>query len=234
MDKLSKKQKVIISSIGLLIVFILMGNSNNIPETYADRVFKPISRENATFYYSGIMLMIITVFCLTLLNKVKETKLLKTGVRRVVVTFILIGIFPTMWGGCNIFFKGFSKDLNSIYLYRDRTNVSIYGDENGVSAFGQVYIKNCSNETQKFYLKIKVPSIASEDINEEYFTVKHEFRLPPKEERRISINEELTLHRQDDLFGYNATVYEYVLFNDNEQVVFKGTVDDYKYDNYEH
>lgn len=225
---------VILCCIGLATVFILMGNNNNIPEAFSERIFKPISREYFTFYYVGIILMFITYYSLYGLNEVKESKLLKTGFRRIVVTFMLMGMFPSIWGYFNIFYKGFSKDLNSIYLYRDRSSVSFNSDENSVSAFGHIYIKNCSSETQKFYLKIKLPAIVRQDINEEYFTIKNEFRVPPKEERDILIFEDISEDRTKKWVSYGASAFEYVLFNDNEEVVFKGTIDDYKYDTYPH
>ncbi|MDY6228157.1 MAG: hypothetical protein SPH93_10965 [Clostridium sp.] len=58
MKKVSKKQKKLLCYLGLLVIFILMGNSNNVPEVFAERIFKPIRpANNSQVKYKKIILI---------------------------------------------------------------------------------------------------------------------------------------------------------------------------------
>ena len=61
LNKLTSMQKRILCFIGLGVIFILMGNSNNSPEIFIQRIFKPISRNNSTFNYSGFIVMVNSI-----------------------------------------------------------------------------------------------------------------------------------------------------------------------------
>lgn len=57
--KLFENKKLNISYIVLILMLILMGNSNNNPSTYIERIFKPINFADGTLYYSTIIVLII-------------------------------------------------------------------------------------------------------------------------------------------------------------------------------
>lgn len=122
MDKLSRRQKIIFCYLGLALMFVLMGNSNNVPEIFAERIFKPIRGDSWRIHYSGLIVMVGIYYCLKQLNEMRKSSLIKTGFRRVIVTIVLISAFTEIWVYGIQFYKGFSKDLNSIYL--DRENFS--------------------------------------------------------------------------------------------------------------
>ncbi|MBK1809266.1 hypothetical protein JHL18_01215 [Clostridium sp. YIM B02505] len=227
MKKLSKMQKVILCYLGLAILFVLEGNSNNTKDIFLERIFKPIRGENWAFHYAALILIIGIYFCLKQLNEIKEKAPIKTAFRRVIVTIILIIIFPSMWGLCTQFYKGFYKDLNSIYLDRERTSVNFSKNNDKLTVSGNIEIKNCSNDIQKFYIKIKAPSLVKEDINEEYITLKNEFIVHPKERKRLLLNEELSLDKEVQYLGYGSKTFGYILFNDKDEVVFQGMSEEY-------
>lgn len=222
MKKLSKIQKIILCYLGLAILFVLQGNSNNVKEIYVERIFKPIRGNDWTFHYAGLIVIIGIYFCLKQLNAIREKAPIKTTLRRVIVTIVLISVFPAMWGKCIQSYKGFLKDLNSIYLDREKTSVNFNGNNDKLNANGSIVIINCSNDIQKFYIRIKAPSLVEEDINEEYITLKNEFIVHPKEEKRLLISEEVGLNKENKYSGYSAKAFEYVLFNDKHEVAFKG------------
>lgn len=228
--KLSKLQKIILCYLGLVIAFILLGNSNNVPEIFAERIFKSIRGNNWSFNYSGLIVIVGIYYCLKILNEIKEKSLIKTTFRRIIVTIVLMNVFTGMWSYCIQFYKGFSNDLNSLYLDREKTSVDFNGSEDKITVDGTIDLKNCSNDTQKFHIKIKATSFVREDINEEYITLQNEFILYPKEEKTLFINEELKVDRVTQYSGYSCRTFEYIVFNDIDKVVFKGTLDDYQTD----
>lgn len=90
MKKLTEKQRKVLCYVGLVIIFILLGNSNNNPTLFAERIFKPIRGDSWSIYYSGLIVIIPFYYILKEFNKNKERKLIKTRFRRIVVVIILI------------------------------------------------------------------------------------------------------------------------------------------------
>lgn len=228
LDKLSKMQRRILCCLGLTIMFVLMGNSNNVPETFAERIFKPIICNGGRFYYAGLIVIAGIYCCLKKFNEIRGNSLINRTFRRFIITIVLMNLFSAMWIYCIQCYKGFSNDLNSIYLDREKTSVQFHGDKDKLIINGTIDIRNCSNYTQKFQIKIKAPSLVKEDIKEEYITLENEFEAHQKEEETLRINEELKLDREIQYSGYGSKAFEYILFNDKGEVVFKGTLEEYK------
>lgn len=231
MKKLSNTQKRILCFIGLGVIFILMGNSNNSPEIFIQRIFKPISSNNSTFNYAGFIVIGGIYYFLYKLNEIKENRLIKTGFRRFIVTIVIINMFPTVWNDCVQFYKGFYKDLNSIYLTRENTYININKNEEMITIDGKLDIKNCGDETKEFYIKIKSPAVVKEDIDKDYITIDEKYILHPKEEKTLYINQELMEKGDSKYTGYGIRGFEYILFNNEDEIVFEGTASEYKYDN---
>lgn len=124
MKKFDNK-KLIISYIGLILMFVLMGNSNNNPSSYMERIFKPITFGDSTFYYSTIIVMVVIYYCLKGINSEKENYFINSPFSRFIVTIILISGFIWLGGYSTKFYKSFSNNLNSIYMNRDKTHVKL-------------------------------------------------------------------------------------------------------------
>ena len=209
-------------------MFVLMGNSNNVPETFVERIFKPIRGNDWRFYYAGLIVIVGIYYCLKQLNEIRENSLINRRFRRVIVTIVLMNLFSVMWVYCIQRYKGFSNDLNSIYLNREKTSVQFHGNKDKLIVNGTIDIINCSNYTQKFHIKIKAPSLVKEAINEEYITLENEFKAHQKEEETLLISEELKFDRETRYSGYGSKAFEYILSNDKGEVVFKGTLGEYQ------
>lgn len=231
LKKLTSVQKRILCFIGLGVIFILMGNSNNSPEIFIQRIFKPISSNNSTFNYSGFIVIGGIYYCLYKLNEIKENRLVKTAFRRFIVTMLLMNFFHTIWDNCIQIYKGFYNDLNAIYIDREDTHINFNKDDKNTTVNGQIDIKNCGDETKEFYIKIKVPAVVREDINKDYINLAEIYILHPKEEKTLYISQALIEKGESKYTGYNTRGFEYILFNNEDEVIFEGTISDYKYDN---
>lgn len=230
MKKFDNK-KLIISYIGLILMFILMGNSNNNPSSYMERIFKPVTFGDGTFYYSTIIVMVVIYYCLKGINSEKENYFINSSFSRFIVTIILINVFWGLGGYSTQFYKSFSNSLNSIYMNRDKTHVKFDYEKNKLSLNGKISILNCSDEIQEFRIKIKSPSLVKKFINKDYIVLKNKVKIYPKEKRNLQINEDFDykLKKGEDL-GYSGEAFEYKIFNDDNEVVFKGSTDDYVVD----
>ena len=225
-----KNKKLIICYIVLILMFILMGNSNNNPSPYIERIFKPITFGDGTFYYSLIIVMVLVYFCLKYINSENENYFINSFFSRFIATIILINCFTWLGGYCTKFYKSFSNNLNSIYMNRDETSVCFDYQENKLSLTGEISLLNCSNEVQEFNITIKSPSLLKDYIKEDYIVLKNKVKLYPKEERSIYINEEFDYDIKSENIGYSSQAFEYILFNDEYKVVFERSIDDYNID----
>lgn len=225
--KIFKNKKLTICYIILILMFILMGNSNNNPSPYIERIFKPINFADGTLYYSTIIVMIVVYYCLKLINNEKENNFINSFFSRMIVSVILIS--GAVWLGtyCTKFYKSFSHNLSSIYMNRDETSVDFDVEENKLSLNGKISILNCSNEVQEFSIKIKSPSFMKKYIDKDYVVLKNKVKIYPREERNLYINEDFDFDIKDNGVGYSIQAFEYIFFDDNEDIVFKGSVDDY-------
>ena len=225
--KIFKNKKLTICYTLLILMFILMGNSNNNPSPYIERIFKPINFDNGTFYYSTIIVMIVVYYCLKLINNEKENNFINSFLSRIIVAVIFISGSVWLNTYCTKFYKSFSHNLNSIYMNRDETSVAFDVEEKKLSLNGKISIFNCSNEVQEFSIKIKSPSYMKKHIGKDYVVLKNKVRIYPREERNLYINEQFDFDIKDYGSGYTGNAFEYILFDDEEDIVFKGSVDDY-------
>lgn len=225
--KLLKRHKLTLCYIGLILICLLMGNSNNTPVTYMERIFKPISFGSGTLYYANIIAILIIYYSLKAINDNKEHYFIKSISSRIITMIVLVSIVT--WSGEYItkFYKSFYNNLNSIYMNRDETSIEFNFDDNKANINGQISIINYSNKIQEFNIKIKSPTIVKNYTKEDYITVKNNVKIYPKEEIRIYVDEEL-----DKIEGlqYSTQAFEYILFNNKDKTVFKGNIEDYNSD----
>ena len=215
----------------LAITFILMCNTNNNPEAFIVRIIKPIKTQNGIYYLGGVVTLLTTYYTLKYINLIQEKKLIKTRLRRVIVTIILgnivsiVAIYPTQ------FLKGVSKDLNSIYLYRDNSSVVFQGDKTCEKINGLIKVKNCGNNLQEFYIKVKVPASVKSKLGKEYVDIESKYSLKPNEVKEINIYQQLSsADKINNINSYSDNAFEYILYNENDEVIFKGTQTDYHLD----
>lgn len=66
--------------------------------------------------------------------------------------------------------------------------------------------------------------------NKDYIALRGGVKIYPKEEVDLYINEEFDYAMKNEGAEYGGQAFEYVLFNDEDEVVFKGSLDDYNID----
>lgn len=210
----------------LLLMFLLAGATNEIPDAFIDRIFVPLHGGNWSFHYAGIVLIIIVYTCFRQLNLQKESVLLKTGWRRMIATFVFISLSQYTSIFTTQIQKSFSHDLTSIYLDRSESNVSVMGSETELKLEGQLKLKNCSDEEQRFYIKISMPTFVEEVALLDEVILNQVFTLPAKTTQSIMIDETMTV-QMSGYHSFHATAYEYMLLNEKSEIIFKGSFDQY-------
>lgn len=225
--KTLKNKKLIISYITLGLVFILMGNSNNNPSTYMERIFKPIYFKNGIFYYSTIISIMLVYYSLKNINNEKKIKYINSFLSRLIVAIIFMAVSAWLNTYTTKIYKSFSNNLNAIYMNRDETSMEFDCEKNKITVKGKISIINYSNEIQEFKIKVKTPSLVKSQIKKDYFVLSKKVKIYPRQKRDLYINEEFDYKLKENSIFYDENIFEYVLFNNKEQVIFKGSLDYY-------
>ncbi|WP_432664428.1 hypothetical protein R9X47_28365 [Wukongibacter baidiensis] len=217
----------------LLVIFglIILGNTNNNPEIFVQRVFRPLKFGDVTFFYAGLIPLIIIYKGLKGIYTCNKAKILGTRCKRIIATIVLIVIFSNCWIFGLKTFKGFVGGLDSIYC--DREDLWLHArkvNENEVKLSVIINLENCSSEKQEFYIKIKTPEEWKDSIIEDEILAK-EVHSKPSNKIYMDKNEsrnfriEATITCKSSSYAYNSrrtNNFDFILFNDKEEVVFKG------------
>ena len=227
MKKLSNTHQKLLCYLVVFLMFILMGNSNNNPTVFIDRIFKPLQGSNWAFYYAAILVVIGLYYSLKQLHKLSGSSLIKIPPRRIIAILILLNVFSSMWDYSIQIYKGFYHDLNTIYLNREKTSIELEGNEETLNINGVIDFKNCGFTTQTFYVQITAPALIKELVNEDYFILEKEITIDPRSGKTIYLNEEVKLDKDDQSTRFGAYAFEYIIFNDQDEAIFKGNLMDY-------
>jgi len=218
MRKLTKKQNYIVLSLALILSFILMGNTNNNPNMFVARIFKPLSLGSGTLYYSGIIIIFLIYYILKGFNNLKESHMTKTSFRRIVSTILILYIGQSLWVFPIKVYKSFKNDLKAIYFERDLSDLTLVRNDEELSLDGYLKLINCGDKEQSFNLKIKLNYLRKEERKEDYVTLKEEYKLMPKQEKYIQVNEEVLENKYK---GFYIDIYrEIILFNEESEAIF--------------
>jgi hypothetical protein len=226
----STKIKNVLSVILILIGVSLLGNTNNNPIAFIERIFKPVIIGGGTFYYSSIFPILLIYFGFKWMNKFGEYKLLKTRDRRILATIIIL-LFSNQLITYGIkISKSMSTDLNSIYYNRNNVNNTLslkLDNKSKKNMTCTIELENCSKKAQEFYIKIHIPEYYKEYITQEYLIAKEsdfktdkKFILHAKEKRVMEAVFLGDMKGFDSSFDGSTNEFEFLLIKGKEEVKF--------------
>lgn len=204
----------------ICIGILLLTNTNNNPNPIIQRIFKPIHiGEGGTFYYAGLLPLLLIYYSLKEIYKLNNLRLLSTTFRRIVVLLLLLSIIPSFSESGIKLFKSFFNDLNSIYCYRNNMNLSTktIGDRNQVVCM--MDLENCSSKSREFYVKVDLPSDLK--VLKESTLISRDTLLVfnAHEKRRFEV-----IFSDSSINSGNVTFkisnFSFLLYNDSEEVKF--------------
>ncbi|GAA0178437.1 hypothetical protein SH2C18_14950 [Clostridium sediminicola] len=235
-NKILPKTKKIQGVILIIVAFISIYNTNNNPTILIERILKPIKIGGGTLFYAGLVPILLIYYGLKSINKNGDYRLLKTRIRRIIITLIILNIGLHLSTNTVKFIKGMSKDLNAIYCYRDNdfNSLSVGQDQdNNLIVTSSIELENCSNESQEFNIAIVIPENFKKFIHENIQLKDNEFQTSKKfvlhgKERKTITAEFFVEEMDEDLSFVSSTwPFEFTLFNDNQKVQFINKVNQF-------
>lgn len=220
---LSKKTKSILSVLLIIIGICFLGDTNNNPDAFIQRILKPVKLGSSTLYYSGFLIILWIYFSLKWMYKFGEYKLLNTTTRRILATIIIITVSsPLIISGIKIR-KSMAADLNAIYYNREYANdgLAIATDNEGnKTIICTVELENCSEKEQKFYIEVLIPEQYRYIIPQKEFSSDEKFILHAKEKKVIYTTFSGNISDTNNNHFWSTKDFEFLLINDKEQVKF--------------
>lgn len=225
----SRKFKSILSFILILIGIILMGNTNNNPIAFIERIFKPIRIGKGTLYYSAIFSILLIYFGFKWMYEFGEYKALNTKNKRILATFLVLFFSSQVTTHGIKIIKSMSTDLSSIYY--NRSNISdlslnLNNKSNEIIAC-TIELENCSEKTQEFYIKVLIPKDYKEFIvqneliaKESDLKIDKKFILRGKQKSTIKAVFLGNIKKPHTNFQGSVSDFEFLLINDKEEVKF--------------
>lgn len=162
------KQKGFLGMLLWILVFIGGFNTNNNPNAFVTRIFPPIKSGRSTFYYSGLISIVLLYIGYKLMKKNWENIYPRLTKRLGIITILLLFIImPSFYEFGAMAYKSFSNNLNGIYCYQENKELSIGTVENNsIEVNCKLKLKNCTNKAQEFFIEIDVPDFIKDHFKE--------------------------------------------------------------------
>lgn len=212
-----QQQKLKRVSLIFLIFFIMLlsMNTNNNPNPIIQRIFRPIHSGNSNIYYSGIILLLLMYFLVKELYKEWNISLLNTGTKRIIVIILISYIFSSASQYGVKLYKSLSGGLNSIYCYRNNSNIFRSTVQNETHVICSLKLENCSSKVQKFYVKVR-PKVYNKEIDESDLAASKMLILNPHEKQLFSI----PLYKGDMSYSCSGDDFGFTLYNKSDEAKF--------------
>lgn len=226
-----KNKKELIKGIILILVGIIghiSTNSNPVP--LIERIFKPIQRGNGTYYYAGIILLIIYYLGF---NKIINSfwKKLKTQGEKMlllIVVMVSMSLINKSYIYVERTYKTFQDDISAIYVHKEDSSINYNRIDNGViKGEGILVLENMGNEDIQTYIKIVIPNNLKYRLVEDDIILKNEvgdlksFAIPKKSKERIYLSFYVHLNDGENFEYAQSNNFEFVLFDDDKEIEFK-------------
>lgn len=211
-----------------LIPLFLLGNSNNNPHPFVNRIFYAISENALVNYVAIIVTGLLIIFTYGVMLNLEQPETRETIAKSIFVAFVIITLSGPLAEVGIRFYKSFSPGLNSIYTYRDDSKIyfSEAGDDQ-IQGIAKVKLKNTSRHQREFFMRIEIP--------EDYFTgnlTEREFLITDANGEKISYKlsgrESNILEapfiapvKNTDYVSGSLFDFLVILFTDEEEIVFE-------------
>lgn len=221
---------------GLVIIFVLLCNTNNNPTSLLLRIFPPIVNGNSRFYYANIFLMVALYWLLKALYIINKWRFLNNGFKRFVGVLIAISFIGVGCEEAIKVYKSFQTGLDGIYLDREDMNFSVTwktrheGDKvyTEYSTDGYIWLENCSRvATKPFKIKLidtrRDSEVDLQPYMNAYTNSEEQYVLNSKQRKKISLKAAGKIeetHTYGEAGQMNNNSFKIVLYTDADGAVF--------------
>ncbi|MDP5272843.1 hypothetical protein [Chengkuizengella axinellae] len=211
----------------ILLSILLMGNTNNHPTPFHERIFPPIhTSDSSTFYYSGIMLLVLMYYGYKGLLSVKKDRT-NIGLKAIIFTILTPLLMSNLWEDGIKLYKSYFDNLNAVYSYHEEKSISYRTEGSEAIINGKIHLENLSDIQQEFFIKITFSSYWGDNVEEkELFALEEDlnsrksFILYANENKMIEFVLDGTSINPNSQGSGFTNVFDYVLIQGSEEVSF--------------
>ncbi|ABR47756.1 hypothetical protein Amet_1577 [Alkaliphilus metalliredigens QYMF] len=229
---MSIRKRVILSIIGLISAFIMMGYSNHNTIPLLERILVPIEMGNSTFYYAMLIPVVVIYFSFKNIIIALNLEDRNLRMRAFILTILCIVGYSSMLGRSEKVYRSYANDLNAIYYHRgDANRLGLNGGEEVITVNGTIRLENLGDESQDFYIKLQVPAHFTE-VMEESELMAIDQRTGESEKFSIDGKTEVVLRpyfigttagevrERSGGWGRSTRQFNFVIYNEAEEISF--------------
>jgi len=227
---MKNKREFVIGIMLTLVGIIGHINTNSNPVPIVERIFKPIHRGSGTFYYAGLMLLIVYYIGFNKILKSFGKELKTQGEKTLLLIAVIFSI--SLINKSFIFiertYKTFQDDVGAIYVHKDNLNINFKGiDHEKIEGNAALVFENMSNKDIQTHVKIRIPDRLKNRVVEDQVILKNNigeletFTIPKKSKERVNIN--FYIHSKSSAnFGQtHSNDFDFILFDKDREIEFK-------------
>lgn len=229
--------------LGLVIILLMCigGNSNQNPNSFIERILRPIMIGNGSFHYAGFIVVAGMYFVLKKIYKMLSIKWLDETWKRLLAIIAIMYLLAPLQVDLVKLYRSWQPGVDSIYLYRDqmeiKTNREGEGDELVVTLEGRISIENLAPISRQFGMKVEVPSYMQDLVGSEWIevhpTYDEQYEIGAKTKDTLEF--EVVIHRNKkeleeklgkearalSVGGGRTSVFEVVLYDGETEAYFE-------------
>ncbi len=233
---MEKKKKLGIASfVMIILVTILFTNNNTHDFVLGDFIltkmgFEVWSNGTSGLHYTGIVALFLLVFGIAGVVRFKRDVHEKFG--KFVICFFIVSsfIYQPVYESTYSFIKSHMDGLSSIEFIRDSSQIRFTSDNKNADVLyeGQINLKNYSNDTKEFYLKVipnKYPYESLKFPSENAITICDTSNIPVKyfidAKSEVSLPVKFSIKQNSDYYNCSGSMgADIIIFNEKEEKKF--------------
>lgn len=227
---------ILIYSLMMLMVY-LMSNNNHNPNSFIERIFRPIRFYNGMIHYAGIIPLVGIYYLIKQLYRMTDHTWLTTRMKRIIVTIIVINLLLPIANDQLNTYRSWQKGIEAITVDREDMNLNIEIGEEGskpINLSGWMVLTNYGNEEAIFQIKVILPKAIKEITGEEYLDIEEVYQIGAKAKEKIYFEKDLMkdIHKIQEVdeesgeLSGEYRIYEFIIYNDQDEVLFEASYSD--------
>jgi hypothetical protein len=216
-----QRKKIIVLVIFIFIGLCLLTNTNNNPNAIVQRIFRPIHIGSGTIYYAAIFPLLLIYYSIKQIYQNTNNAFLNTMLKRIIIMFLLLSIFPAFLQSGVKLYKSFDNNLNAIYCYRENMNLFIKTSENNKHELVcKLDLENCSSESKEFHVKVIFPDFFHEKKEPTALMNADTLTLHANERRQFEFTLDESSVKSGNVSFAGIKDFEFALLNDKQELTF--------------
>lgn len=239
LERYKKGLKIALIGLGIFILVVFTGNTNQNPELFIDRIFRPIGGSDWSINYGGITILVGTYYLLKAFYKLTNLRMLNERWKRILCVLVTINLLSSFQVELFKSYLSMQDGVDAIYLDREHMKidyeVGVGTGEVILTLQGDVLLENTANTPRTFQMQVTTPWRVTEITEGEWIEVNpldgEFYTLQGKEKSNVAFEAVIKADKEDveqrlgeplfNSWSMTTTIFEVFLYDGLEEAYFE-------------